>query len=166
MAISKIMEKEFNKQINAELYSSYLYLSMAANFESTNLKGLATWMKVQAKEEMTHVMKMYDFVFDRGGKVLLDTIKKPKASWKTPLDAFKEALAHEKYITNLINNLVELTKKEKDNASFSFLQWFVNEQVEEEATAEEIVQRLSMIKGVGGGIYWIDRELGMRGRGK
>ncbi|RMF54445.1 ferritin [Candidatus Woesearchaeota archaeon] len=162
MSLTKTMEAALNKQVNAELYSAYLYLSMSADFEAKNLKGFANWMFVQAQEEMTHVMKIYRHILDRGGKVVLDKVAKPKTTWKTPLDAFQDAYKHEKEITAMINNLVRLAKKQNDHATESMLQWFVDEQVEEEANTDEIVQKLKMVKNSGEGILIIDKELSQR----
>ncbi|NLZ16669.1 MAG: ferritin [Desulfobulbaceae bacterium] len=152
----------FNKQINAEMYSAYLYLSMEAYFQSINLPGFATWMRAQTQEEMMHAMKIYDFVFERGGKVSLEAIDKPASSWDSPLAAFKEVLKHEQHVTSLINDLVDLAIKEKDHASNIFLQWFVTEQVEEEASADAIIQRLKLTKDSGSGLFMIDAQLGQR----
>lgn len=162
MAISKKMEKAINKQINAELYSSYLYLSMAADLDKKGLAGFSHWMKTQAQEELYHAMKFYDFVVERGGTVILDTIEGPQTEWKAPLDIFQGAYKHEILVTNLINDLVELAIKEKDHASNNFLQWYVKEQVEEEASADEIVQKLKLIGKNGNGIFMLDKEVGAR----
>ena len=152
----------FNKQINAEMYSAYLYLSMEAYFQSINLTGFANWMRTQTQEEMMHAMKFYDFVFERGGKVTLEAIDKPPFSWDSPLAAFKEVLKHEQHVTSLINDLVDLAIKEKDHASNIFLQWFVTEQVEEEASADAVIQRLKLAKDNASGLFMIDAELGQR----
>ena len=152
----------FNKQINAEMYSAYLYLSMEAYFQSINLTGFANWMRTQTQEEMMHAMKIYDFVFERGGKVTLEAIDKPPFSWDSPLVAFKEVLKHEQHVTSLINDLVDLAIKEKDHASNIFLQWFVTEQVEEEASADAVIQRLKLAKDNASGLFMIDAELGQR----
>ncbi len=152
----------FNKQINAEMYSAYLYLSMEAYFQSINLTGFANWMRVQTQEEMMHAMKFYDFVFERGGKVELEAIDKPPMIWDSPLAAMKEVLKHEKHVTSLINDLVDLAIKEKDHASNIFLQWFVTEQVEEEASADAVIQRLKLAKDNSSGLFMIDAELGQR----
>ena len=133
--MKKKILKSLNEQINAEMFSSYLYLSMEAYFQSISLKGFAAWMRVQAQEEMMHGMKFYDFVNERGGKVTLEAIAKPETTWATPLAAFEAVLKHEEHVTSLINNLVDLAISEKDHASNNFLQWFVAEQVEEEASA-------------------------------
>lgn len=160
--IDKRMEKAINKQINWELYSSYLYMSMAAYFESVNLKGFSNWMRVQAMEELTHAKRFYDFLTARGGRVVLTEIKSPPTDWKSPLAVFENVLDHEQHVTALINDLVDLSVKMKDHATNSFLQWFVNEQVEEEASADEIVQSLKLNKNNPGGLYMIDKDLAQR----
>jgi len=160
--INSKLQDAINKQINAELYSSYLYYSMSAYFQSKNLKGMAHWMKIQAQEEMLHVTKFYDFLFNRGGRVVLEAIEKPPVDWKSPLAVFEEAYKHEQKVTRLINDLVDLAVSEKDHATNSFLQWFVDEQVEEEANAEEIVQNLTMIGDHSHGLFMIDKELAAR----
>jgi ferritin len=160
--ISKRIEEAFNKQINAELYSSYLYLSMSAYFESLGLRGFAGWMRVQAQEEIAHAMKFYSHVVERGGRVSLKGIDVPPVEWSSPLNAFEEAYRHERHVTELISGLVNLAAEEKDHASQVFLQWFVSEQVEEEASADEIVQKLGMVKESPGALYMLDREMGKR----
>ena len=156
------MLDELNRQVNAELYSSYLYLSMAAYFESINLKGFANWMKIQAQEEVTHAMKFFDYINERGGRVTLDTIKKPPAEWKSPLDVFENTYKHEVNVTKMINSLVDLAIREKDHATYNMLQWFVAEQVEEEASADAIRQQLKFIGKDGRGLLMLDRELSRR----
>ncbi len=163
MTLSKKIEEAINKQINAELYSAYLYLAMAAYFESLNLSGFATWMKLQAKEEQEHAMKFYHYLVERGGRVLLDTIQKPQSEWKSPLDAFEAVLSHEQHVSSLIYNLVDVAKAEKDYATEVMLQWFVSEQVEEEANAASIVERLKMVKDSTNGLLMVDKTLGKRG---
>jgi len=160
--ISKKMEEALNAQVNAELYSAYLYLSMESYFQSLNLNGFANWMRVQTQEEVSHAMKIYDFINERGGRALLKGIDAPPTEWNSPLAVFKAAYAHEQKVTGLINGLVDLAIKEKDHATNSFLQWFVNEQVEEEASADEIVQQLKMMEKAPGGMFMLDRELGQR----
>jgi len=160
--LSKKMEKALNKQINAELYSSYLYLSMSAYFESVSLAGLAHWMRQQAQEELFHGMKIFDFVNERGGRALLDSIEKPKSKWASTQAVFKNVLEHEQLVTSLINDLVNLALDERDHATNIFLQWFVSEQVEEEASAGEIVDKLKLIKNDPNGLFMLDRELGQR----
>lgn len=160
--INKKMEAALNKQINAELYSAYLYLSMNSYFQSVNLRGFANWMRVQALEEMTHADKFYKFVVDRGGRVLLDAIDKPPIKWASPLAVFEEVYRHEQKVTSLIHSLVDLAIREKEHATNTMLQWFVNEQVEEEANADTLVQQLKLIGDNGYGILMLDRELAQR----
>jgi ferritin len=160
--ISKKMGDALNNHLNEELYSSYLYLSMAAHFEDKNLNGFAHWFKLQAKEEWEHGMKFYDFINQAGGKVTLKAIKTPKTNWKSIMEAFKDTLKHEKHITGLINKLVGQAMQAKDYATNNFLQWFVNEQVEEEATVEEIMNKLELIGDAKSGLFMLDRELGFR----
>jgi len=161
--ISEKIQTALNKQTNAELYSAYLYLSMAAWFESVNLRGAASWMRAQAKEELAHAMKFFAYVNERGGRVLLAPVDGPPTEWKTPLAAFEAAYAHERKVTGMINDLVDLAAGEGDHAAGSFLQWFVNEQVEEEASADEVVQKLKLAGDSPNGLLMIDRELAQRG---
>jgi ferritin len=163
--LSKEMEKAFNDQINAELQSYYLYLSMSAWFTSQNLEGFASWMKVQGQEEVTHAMKFFDQIHERGNTVKLQAMEAPQATWKSPLDAFEAAYKHEQYITGRINNLVKMAMQENDYASNSFLQWFVDEQVEEEASALAVVDKLKMVSEQPGGLYMLDREMAERKAG-
>jgi ferritin len=156
------IQDAFNQQINAELFSEYLYLSMAAYFESESLKGMANWMRIQAGEEHNHAMKFYHFILDRGGKVKLLQIDAPKTDWKSPLEIFEAAYAHELKISGLINHLANLAIEEKDHAAHQFLEWFVNEQVEEEAAAQMVVDQLKLVGDNGVAIYMIDQELGQR----
>jgi len=158
------VEKALNNQINAELQSAYLYLSMSAYFESINLKGFANWMRIQAQEEVGHAMRFFKFIFDRNGKVKLLSIDEPEGSWKSPLDAFENVYSHEQKVTGLINGLVDLAKKENDHATENFLQWFIGEQVEEEASALEIVEKLRFIKDSANGLLRLDSELAKRGK--
>ena len=160
--ISKKMEDALNEQVNAELFSSYLYLSMESWFKSKNLSGFANWMRVQAQEEMTHAMKFYDFIDERGGRITLKAVEGPQTEWDSPLVVFEAVYEHEQKVTGLINNLVDLSIKEKDHATNSFLQWFVSEQVEEEASADAAVQQLKMVESAPGGMFMLDRELGQR----
>jgi len=161
--MNKKIESAFNKQINAELYSSYLYLAMSAWFESENLKGMAHWMRAQAGEEQDHARKFYDFIHDRGGRVKLAAIDAPPADWASPAAAFKEAYKHECKISGMIHNLVDLAVDEKDHPAQNFLQWFVSEQVEEEAHAAEIAGKLGAVGDSKGLIFMFDAELGKRG---
>ncbi|MDA8165004.1 MAG: ferritin [Desulfobacteraceae bacterium] len=160
--LNRKMEQAINDQINAELYSAYLYLAMEAHFAAEGLPGFAAWMRVQTQEELFHAMKMYDFVHGRGGRVALGAIPKPPGKWKSPLDVFENVLAHEQKVTGLINVLVDLALAEKDHASHVFLQWFVTEQVEEEASAGEVLQKLRLIGKDANGLFVLDRELGLR----
>jgi len=160
--INKKMEKALNAQVNAELYSAYLYLSMESYFKSLNLNGFANWMRVQTQEEVTHATKIYDFLNERGGRALLKAIEGPPTTWDSPLATFEAAYAHEQKVTSLINDLVDLAIKEKDHATNNFLQWFVNEQVEEEASADAVVQQLKIMADAPGGIFMLDRELAQR----
>lgn len=156
------MEEALNGQLNAELYSAYLYLSMSAYFQSVNLGGFATWMRVQAQEELVHAMKLYDFINERGGRTRLRQVDAPPTEWDFPLAAFEAAYAHEQKVTALINDLVDLALGEKDHASHVFLQWFVTEQVEEEDSANGVVQKLKLMGEAQGGLFMLDRELGQR----
>ena len=160
--LKPIIEKAINKQINAELWSGYLYLSMSSYFESIGLKGFANWMWIQAREEATHAMRLYNHVIERGGRVILSAIDKVPTQWKSPLEIYKETYKHEQKVTGLINDLVNLAIKEKDHATVNMLQWFVDEQVEEEASADEIVQKLQLIEKNTSGLFMLDQELGQR----
>ncbi|HOI54934.1 MAG TPA: ferritin [Phycisphaerae bacterium] len=160
--ISKTMNAAINEQINAEMYSAYLYLAMSAHFEAENLTGIARWLRVQAKEEMEHAMKFFDHVLERGGKVTLKKIDGPETAWPSPLAAFEAVAEHERKVTGLINGLVDKAAAENDHASSIFLQWFVTEQVEEEANADAIVQRLTMIGDSKNGLFMMDHRLGER----
>src|SRR5665647_872783 len=124
------MEKAFNKQVNAELYSSYLYLAMESYFQSISLTGFASWMRIQVQEELFHGIKMYDYIHERGGKAQLEAIAQPEGKWKTPLAAFEQVLAHEQRVTGLINNLIDVALDVRDHAAKAFLDWFITEQVE------------------------------------
>ena len=156
------IQDAFNRQLNAELFSSYLYLSMSACFESQNLKGMAHWMRIQVQEELQHAMKFLDFINDRGGRVLLTAVEGPRTEWSSPLEAFQDTCEHESKVTGLINDLVDLSIKEKDHAANTFLQWFVTEQVEEEASAREIADKLKLAGDNSVALLMIDQELGRR----
>ena len=160
--LSDKMCQAMNDQINEEMFSSYLYLSMSAFFEEQGLEGMASWMKVQAQEEMIHAMKFFDQIAERDGRVVLEAIAKPDAEWESPLAAFEAAYKHEQHITGRIDTLVSVAEEEKDRASMVFLQWFVSEQVEEEATAKGIVDKLKMFGDAKHAIYMLDRELAQR----
>lgn len=160
--ISSSMEKALNGQINAEFFSSYLYLSMEAYFKSVGLAGFATWMRVQVQEELFHAMKFYGYLGERGGRVALAAIAQPEPSWDSPLKAFEHIQAHEKKVTLLIEELLELAIKKKDHATQIFLQWFVSEQVEEEASVGAIVDRLRLVGKDTSGLFFLDAELAKR----
>lgn len=160
--LGKKMLKEINLQINKELYSAYLYLSMAAWFEDANLKGFANWMKVQFQEEQFHALKFFDYVMERGSQVKLEAIEAPETKWENPAAAFKQVLEHEQYVTSRIHGLVKLAREENDYASEAFLQWFVTEQVEEEANAVELLEKLKMIGERGSGLLMLDHKLAAR----
>ncbi len=156
------IQTTLNKQLNAELYSSYLYLSMSGYFLSISLPGFANWMRVQAQEELVHAMKFYDFINERGGRVMLQPVEGPPTEWSSPLDVFENTYKHEQKVTGLINDLVNLAVKEGDHATNIFLQWFVTEQVEEEASADEVVQKLKLMGDAKGGLFMLDREMAAR----
>lgn len=160
--ISKPLQDALNQQINFELFSAYLYLSMSAHFEAQNLSGFANWMLVQYQEETGHAMKFYKYVFDRNGVVTLKAIDQPATKFKTPADVFKQVLEHEQKVTSLINKLFEVAVKEKDYAAQSFLQWFINEQVEEEKNATDIINMLEMIGDSPVSLIMADRQLAAR----
>jgi ferritin len=160
--LSKKIEESFNDQINGELYSAYLYFSMGAFFRSKKLNGMATWVEYQAKEEEEHAQKFYEYVNKRNGRVHLKSVQEPPSEWKSVLDVFEMIYEHEQGVSKSIDNIVKLSDSEKDYATSSLLQWFVDEQVEEEASAFEIVERLKMVKDSPQGILMLDAELGKR----
>lgn len=160
--ISKKVADAINSQINAELFSAYLYLSMSAYFHDINLPGFAKWMEVQAGEECLHAKKFYDYLAERGGRVLLKPIDGPDTEWKSPRDVFEATYKHEQKVTGLINDLTNLAIEEKDHATAIMLQWFVSEQVEEEASASELLERIKLVGDSGNGLFMLDRELGQR----
>lgn len=156
------LKNAVNTQINAELFSSYLYLAMSAWFEKKSLKGFASWMKIQAQEELCHAMILYNYVVERGGIVTLDVIDKPQQEWSDSLEVFEHVYRHEQLVTSLINDLMNLAIDERDHACTAFLQWFVTEQVEEEAAADEIVAKLKLIGKDSAGLFAINSELAAR----
>lgn len=160
--LNKEVESALNDQINAEFYSSYLYLSMAAWFEGNDLPGMARWMRIQSTEEWQHALKFYRYVMDRDGGVLLQGIDEPPREWESPLDVFKVGHEHEQTVSNSINDIVDLALKARDHATNNFLQWFVAEQVEEEATVRDICSRLRLVGNEGRGLFLIDQELASR----
>ena len=162
--INKIMQDAMNEQINKELYSSYLYLSMAAYFEDKNLSGFAHWMRVQETEEREHAMKFYDFILERGGKVTLKAIDAPKTEWASTMEVAEEVAAHEAKVTASIYALYETALKEKDYPAQIMLQWFISEQVEEEKNAADIVANLKLIEDRGTAVLMLDHQLAKRGK--
>ena len=160
--LSKKVLDALNKQINAELYASYLYQSMSAHFAAENLKGMSHWMAVQAQEEHGHAMRIYNFILERGDRVALAALDAPPTSWKSPLAIFEAAYKHEQKVTKMIDNLVQLARAEKDHATEVMLQWFVTEQVEEEAQTSEIAQNLKRIGDSAGSLFMYDSVLGRR----
>jgi ferritin len=162
MNISKKMTDALNKQINREFFSAYLYLSAAVYFETHSMDGMANWMKMQVKEEQSHGMKLYNFIIERGGIVILSDIESPKSDWKSPLDIFQYTYEHEKKVTEMINSLIELARSENDFASLEFLNWFIKEQVEEEANFSKISEKLKLVGDNIGGLFIVDSELRRR----
>ncbi|MBC7190564.1 ferritin [Candidatus Aerophobetes bacterium] len=162
MQVKEKLNQALNRQINRELYSAYLYLSMSSWFEAVNLKGFSQWMRVQAKEEVGHAMKIYDFVVKRGGRVILSQIESPPSSWNSPLSAFEDVYEHEKKVTQMIHELLSLARAENDPATEVFLHWFVEEQVEEEDSASFIVAQLKAAKDAPGALFMLDKKLAER----
>ncbi len=160
--ISKTMEQAFNQQINFELYSEYYYLAMAAYCESIDLPGFASWMMAQAEEERQHAMRLFKFLIDRDGRVVLDKIEKPQNEYQSILDMFEHVLKHEQFVTSKINELYELAVKENDYPAQVELQWFIQEQVEEEKTARDIIQQLKWIGDQTMALYMLDQKMGQR----
>jgi ferritin len=160
--INKKIETAINKQINAEIYSSSLYYSMAAYFETLSLKGFSHWLRVQALEELTHVQKFFSYVHERGGRIRMLPVDGPPTDWKSPLAAFKLVYEHEVGVSGMINNIMDLALKESDHATSHFLQWFVGEQVEEEASADEVLQKLKLVNKTDGGLFLLDQEMDKR----
>lgn len=162
MAFSKKIEKMFNEQLNKEFYSAYLYLSMASYFEETNLPGFANWMRIQFQEEEAHAFKFFGYLNERGGRAILEKIEKPKNSWESPLDVFKDVYKHEQFISNSINGIFKAAREEMDYPTETFIHWFIMEQVEEEKNAKEILDRLSLIKDNVQPLFMLDSELAKR----
>lgn len=160
--LNKKIEQAINDQINEELYSSYLYLAMSAHFANLGLNGFANWMNIQVQEEMNHAKFFFDFVLERGGKINLEQIAKPKSEWSSVIEIFEETVAHEKYISSRINDIASLAIEEKDHATASFLRWFIDEQVEEEATAEDWLNKLKLTKAEGTALFFLDQEAAKR----
>ena len=160
--LSKALTKALNDQVNAEIYSAYLYLSMSAYAEGEGLKGAANWLYAQTQEEMAHAIHMYQYILDRGAVPVLPEIKAPEASFKGLTDVFKKVLAHEKTVTARINNIATLAMKESDHACYQFIMWYVNEQVEEESGAQDILSKLALIGDDKGHLLSLESELGAR----
>ncbi|MBQ3606255.1 MAG: ferritin [Muribaculaceae bacterium] len=160
--LSKTIEDALNAQVNAELWSAYLYLAMAHNFEADGKSGIANWFKVQFKEEQAHAEIFMNYINARGGRVWLKPIDAVETEWATPLDAFNATLAHEQKVTAMINNLYALAEGEHDYATREMLNWFIAEQVEEEESAQELIDKFSLIGNDGMGIYMLDQELATR----
>jgi len=160
--INQTIQDALNEQIKHELESAYLYLSMAAYFESVNLQGFAHWMRLQHQEETAHGMKLFNYLNDRGGRVHLQAIEQPKTDFQSSLEVFEQALAHEKKVTALINNLYDLAIKQNDHATQIHLQWFITEQVEEEKNAQDVVDKLKMAADHPGALFLLDQQLASR----
>lgn len=160
--ISQKIQDELNTQLNAEFYSSYFYLSMSAYFESNDLQGFSRWFRVQANEEYSHAMKIFNYIYQIGGVVKLMKIDGPKTDWDSFLEVFEDTFEHEQKVTKSINTLLDLSMTEKDYATVNFLQWFVSEQVEEEATSQQNVKKMKMIGDSKSGLFMLDKELGSR----
>lgn len=160
--ISERMQEALNEQVNKEFYSAYMYLAMSAYCNTIGLPGFANWMRMQYEEESLHVTKMYDYILDQGGVIHLKTIEEPEQTFGTPLEIFEQTLEHEQYVTGLIHKLMDLAVEERDYATQAFLQWYVTEQVEEEANVNDIVAPLRMVGDDKGGLMMIDQQLAVR----
>lgn len=160
--INEKVGKVLNEQVNKEFYSAYLYLAMSAYFSDLGLLGFANWMRVQAQEEQAHAMLMYDFLIDRGEKVVLTAIDAPVTNWSGPLSVMEEVLTHEVYVTSLINNIYTVAEEVKDRATMSYMNWFIDEQVEEEANAQDIISKLKLIGDDKSALYLLDKDLAAR----
>jgi ferritin len=159
--LTRKIQDALNRQMNRELFSAYLYLSMAAYFESLSLPGFANWMKIQIQEETFHGMKFFGYINERDGRALMQDIEAPETQWESPRAAFEHVLNHEQIVSSLINDLVDLSIEKKDHATNSFLQWFVNEQIEEESSANDVLQKIKLA-GDGAGLFMLDQQLGQR----
>ncbi|HQJ87911.1 MAG TPA: ferritin [Methanoregulaceae archaeon] len=156
------IEAALNRQLNRELYSSYLYLAMSAYYDSINLPGFSSWLRIQAKEELGHAMKFYDYLSDAGGRPVMEAIEAPPKEWAGPKEAFAEVVAHERAVTGMIWALMDLAQAEKDHATAIFLQWFVTEQVEEEKSTGAVMAQLEAVGGSVGSLYGLDHHLAKR----
>ena len=163
--ISKNLQAAINTQIRNEYYSSYLYLSMSAYCESINYSGFSAWLRRQSEEELTHALRLYDYLLDRDGRVVLDSIEQPPSEFGSLLEIFQQVLDHEKEVTSMINSLYELALSENDHATSVELQWFINEQVEEEKTASDIVENLKLAGKNSAALLMIDEKLGSGSEG-
>ncbi|MDR3230880.1 MAG: ferritin [Synergistaceae bacterium] len=161
-AMTPKMIESINDQIRAELESAYIYLSMSAYLEDQGLKGMAHWMRKQAGEEMEHAEKFMNYLYERGARVVLEAIAKPATDFDGPAGVFKEALKHEQYVSGRIYKMMDLALTEKDHMTASMLKWFIDEQVEEESSADEIVKKLEFLGGSNASVYLLDKELGQR----
>ena len=162
--LSKTMQEAFNEQLKNELYSAYLYLSMAAYYEANNLSGFAHWMRLQAQEELSHALKFFDFIVDRGGRVTLQAIAQPPVEFQSPRHVFEQTLEHERQVTSLIHQLYKSAQQENDYPTQVMLQWFISEQVEEEKNAAQILDTMQMAGDKGQALVMLDRALGQRGK--
>jgi ferritin len=160
--INEKMNEAFNNQIKEEMYSANLYLSMTAYFEELGLKGFANWMKIQVQEETAHAMGIFDYIIERGGKVTIQALNQPKSTWNSPLDCFDAVYKHEQLVTSFINKLIDVAEAEKDRAALSFLQWYIKEQVEEEANCIEIIAKLKLIGADPNALLLLDKDLSGR----
>lgn len=160
--IDKKLENAFNDQINKEFYSAYLYLAMKTYFEEMNLKGFVNWFDIQVQEERAHGMGMYDYVHERGGSVVLEAIDKPEVKGSTPLEIFEQVLEHEQYVTSRINALMDVADEVKDRAALSFLNWYIKEQVEEEASVGGVLDTLKLIGDDKKALLLLDKDLATR----
>ena len=160
--LNERMNAALNEQVNAEMYSAYLYLSMQAYFQKLNLNGFVNWMNIQIQEEMAHARGLYDYIKERDGEIILDAIKKPDQTWNSPLEVFEAVLKHEQLVTSLINKLADVADETKDRAAALFLQWYIKEQVEEEASVSGVLETLRMIKDDTHALLLLDKELAAR----
>ncbi|MGI6393160.1 MAG: ferritin [bacterium] len=160
--LNKKIEKIINEQMNFEIYSGYIYLAMSAYMDSIDLPGFANWMRAQWEEEFYHAMKMYNYLVERGGRPVFSTVPEPPKTWKSAKAAFENALEHEQIVTGRINDIMDAAIKENDHATKSFINWYIDEQVEEEASVDSIIKKLNLMKESGHGIFMLDKELGER----
>ena len=160
--LNERMNAALNEQVNAEMYSAYLYLSMQAYFQKLNRNGFVNWMNIQIQEEMAHARGLYDYIQERDGEIILDAIKKPDQTWNSPLEVFEAVLKHEQLVTSLINKLADVADETKDRAAALFLQWYIKEQVEEEASVSGVLETLRMIKDDTHALLLLDKELAAR----